>query len=409
MPDDVRFDQQLLTQSSIPASSDLVLDLPWHLLDKKKTRIAVAMSGGVDSSMVACLLRQAGFENLIGFTAWTLNGPGKCCNDALINAGRVCETLGFPYDTVDLRAKFSHFVMDYYETSYHEGLTPNPCVECNRYVKWEALIDYARQTLKADYVATGHYTRIVYDENNTPHIYCGLDTKKDQSYMLAQVRREDLQYTLFPLGLLEKPQLVDIAKQVNIPTAHSKESQDVCFVLNGQTNYLTQLLGKKTGNIIEIETNKIVGTHDGYYLFTLGQRKGLGVAMGSPVYVVKIDKLTNTVYVGDKKYLAQDTLTVVDVNWIQSIGKRQFRSMVKYRYNSMPILANCTILSNNTVQVILDEPAFGLAKGQIAAFYDTDFNELWGGGYIESHLQHQPFDPNTASLPSWDEACQIFK
>lgn len=387
----------------------LPLDLPWHLLDKKNTRIAVAMSGGVDSSMVAWLLKQAGFENLIGFTAWTLNGPGKCCNDALINAGRVCEVLDFPYDTVDLRGKFSHFVMDYYEKSYEEGLTPNPCVECNRYVKWQALVEYARDVLKADFVATGHYTRIIHDENNIPHVYCGEDKNKDQSYMLAQVRPEDLKYTLFPLGLLQKPQLVDVAKQVGIPTAHSKESQDVCFVLNGQANYLTNLLGIKTGNIIDIETNNIVGTHDGYYLFTLGQRKGLGVAMGVPVYVVKIDKENNTVYVGDKKYLAQDKLTVVDVNWIQVPAQSEFKAMVKYRYNSPPIEGLCTVMNNSTIEVTLNEPAFGLSRGQIAAFYDLEFKELWGGGYIESHLQHKPYDPDLAVLPSWDEACQIFK
>lgn len=375
----------------------------------KHARIAVAMSGGVDSSMVAYLLKNMGYTNLIGFTAWTLNGPGKCCNDALINAGRVCEDLGMAYDTVDLRAKFSHFVMDYYQNSYEEGLTPNPCVECNRHIKWEALIEYAQQELGADYVATGHYCGIDHTTFGEPKIYRGQDDKKDQSYMLARVRKEDLAKTIFPLGFIQKPDLVELAKKVDIPTAHSKESQDVCFVLDGQANYLKNLLGTQKGPIIDVDTQKVLGEHDGYYLFTLGQRKGIGVGAGRPVYVVNINKETNTVYVGDAYHLIQDEITVVDVNWLRRPQSSTFNAKVKYRYNTAAALAQCEVINDTTVKVKFLEHAQALSKGQISAFYDLDFNQLWGGGYIEQHLQHQPFDPDKAKLPSFDEACKIFR
>jgi tRNA-uridine 2-sulfurtransferase len=396
---------------------DLTLSLP-PIPGLKSARVAVAMSGGVDSSMVAYLLSQAGFTNLIGFTAWTLNGPGKCCNDALINAGRVCEELGMEYDTVDLRAKFSHFVMDHYEASYQDGLTPNPCVECNRHVKWEALIEYARQALQADFVATGHYAKIQHaPEGGLPTIYRGQDLKKDQSYMLARVRPEDLRYTLFPLADIEKTDLVDVAKSVAIPTAHSKESQDVCFVLNGQANYLKGLLGSQPGDIIDLDTGRVLGQHEGYYLFTLGQRKGLAVAAGRPVYVVKIDKDTNTVYVGDTHHLERNTVEVVDASWIRRPvldldsldSKGCFEAMVKYRYNTPPAKARCQILPGENVAVTFDEPVTALSPGQIAAFYDLDFNELYGGGYIQRHLAQAEFDPAAAKLPSFDEACQLFR
>lgn len=375
-------------------------------INGKKPRIAVAMSGGVDSSMVAYLLAQAGYKDLVGFTAWTLDGPGKCCNDALVNAGRVCEMLGIDYDTVDLRAEFAHYVMDYYENSYREGLTPNPCVECNRYIKWEKLVAYARETLHADFVATGHYARLQHHPDGRVQVFRGKDRHKDQTYMLARVKPEDLRHTLFPLANYQKPQLVALAQQINIPTAFSKESQDVCFVLNGQANYMRQLFGVQKGPIVDMDTGNVLGEHDGYTLFTLGQRKGIGVAAGRPIYVVRIDAKTNTVYVGDRHHLEESAFWVKDVSWINAPKATEFEAAVKIRYNTPAALATCQIYGPDAL-VSFHNPMAAITPGQIAAFYDPTDTELWGGGYIERHLTHNPFIPGR-ELPTYNAACGLF-
>lgn len=380
----------------------------------KPSRIAVAMSGGVDSSAVAYLLAEAGHE-IVGLTAWTVNGPGKCCNDALVNAGRVCEDLGCAFDTVDLRAEFSHYVMDYYNRSYQQGLTPNPCVECNRYVKWECLVDYAVKELGVDYVATGHYVNLARPQGaeGLVRVFRSLDERKDQTYMLARVRREDVKRALFPLGGWRKPDVVAYAASRGIATAHSKESMDVCFVLNGQANYLKQTLGVKPGAILDIDTGKEVGQHEGHYLFTRGQRKGVGVAAGRPIYVIKTDAATNTVYVGDAHHLEAPRMVVRDVHWLSEELTRwpaePLRSAVKFRYNTPAQLATLTPCPTNPssdVVVTFDAPQQALTDAQVAAFYDADDSELWGGGFIGQWLQHDAFDPSLPrELP--DLHCQL--
>jgi tRNA-specific 2-thiouridylase len=375
-----------------------------NTLPTSKKRIAVAMSGGVDSSVAAYLLAQQGHD-LVGLTAWTLNGPGKCCNDALVNAGRVCEMLGMPYDTVDLRAEFAHYVMDYYNNSYEAGLTPNPCVECNRYVKWERLVDYARRELGVDYVATGHYAKL----HHTPQgvkVYRSRDEHKDQTYMMARVYPQDLQYTIFPLGEMTKPEVVALAREVDLPTAYSKESQDICFVLDGQAKYMEDVFGVRPGPIVDMDTGAVLGEHEGYFRYTIGQRKGVKVAAGRPIYVVKVDPATNTVYVGDKHHLETVAFRVRSVNWLEPPGAFPFTSMVKIRYNSPPTLATVTPdpADSDTLLVSMVAPQMAVTPGQIAAFYDPDFLQLWGGGYIETYLAHEAFDP-AAQKPLPDLFC----
>lgn len=376
-----------------------------NFLPSPKKRVAVAMSGGVDSSVAAYLIAKAGHE-VVGLTAWTLNGPGKCCNDALVNAGRVCEMLGVEYDTVDLRAEFSHFVMDYYNNSYQAGLTPNPCVECNRYVKWEQLVRYAVEQLGVDYVATGHYA-ILEHTGSGVKVLRSVDEHKDQTYMMTRVYPKDLEKTLFPLGEMTKPQVVALARELDLPTAYSKESQDICFVLDGQHNYMDKVFGKTKGQILDMDTGKVLGEHDGYYRFTLGQRKGIGVAAGRPVYVVKIDPHTNTVYLGDMHHLQSTTFTVLSPNWLDARFSQApaypFEAMVKIRYNSPPTLGlverlNPDLPGDETLKVTLNQPQSAITPGQIAAFYDTEFRQLFGGGYIEKHLSHQPMTD-----ADWDE------
>ena len=372
-------------------------------------RIAVAMSGGVDSSVAAYVLSKAGYD-LVGVTAWTLNGPGKCCNDALVNAGRVCEQLGMPYDTVDLRAEFSHYVMDYYNNSYEAGLTPNPCVECNRFVKWEPLVRYAREELGADYLATGHYAILeAANEGNAVNLFRSVDEHKDQTYMMARVYPHDLENTVFPLGEMTKPEVVALARAVDLPTAYSKESQDICFVLDGQANYMNQVFGQKMGAIVDFDTGRTLGEHEGYYRYTLGQRKGVGVAAGRPVYVVKIDPASNTVYLGDAHHLESVSFTVRQPNWLTPppgspstvLATAPFEAMVKIRYNTPPTLGWVEPSGEGdeaTLTVTLRQPVSAITPGQIAAFYDTDFRQLYGGGYIEKHLTHR-----SMSAGDWQE------
>jgi tRNA-uridine 2-sulfurtransferase len=361
-------------------------------LPEKPTRIAVAMSGGVDSSVVAHLLHAAG-HHIVGLTAWTLNGPGSCCNDALVNAGRVCETLGVPFDTVDLRAEFSHYVMDYYNNSYAAGLTPNPCVECNRYVKWEKLVDYAKTTHGVDYIATGHYIRRGTNPDGTASILRARDERKDQTYMMARVYPKDIETALFPLGNRVKSEVYEYARKHDLPSAYSKESMDVCFVLDGQANYLNGVLGKKPGPIVHLETGAIVGEHDGTHFYTVGQRKGVKVAAGVPIYVIKTDSATNTVYVGPKEALETHSLKVLSINWLVKPLSKTFSVMVKTRYASSPKPAIVHLESTTEdAWVELQEPQEGIAKGQIAAFYDESFTQLLGGGFIGEYLQHAPFN-----------------
>ncbi|WP_373532045.1 tRNA 2-thiouridine(34) synthase MnmA [Vampirovibrio sp.] len=381
-----------------------------NFLPGSKKRIAVAMSGGVDSSVAAYLMAKAGHE-IVGLTAWTLNGPGKCCNDALVNAGRVCEMLGVPYDTVDLRAEFSHFVMDYYNNSYEAGLTPNPCVECNRYVKWEMLVRYAVEELGVDYVATGHYA-ILEPAAHGVNVFRSVDEHKDQTYMMARVYPKDLAKTLFPLGEMTKPEVVALARELDLPTAYSKESQDICFVLNGQHNYMDLTLGKRKGNFVDTDTGKVLGEHDGYYRFTLGQRKGIGVAAGRPIYVTKIDPHTNTVYLGDAHHLESTTFKVLAPNWLlpelEAPGAFPLDCMVKIRYNSPPVMGRVELLdeASLSLKVTLFEPQSAITPGQIAAFYDGEFRQLLGGGYIERYLSHEAFsETKRDNLP--DLYCQV--
>jgi tRNA-specific 2-thiouridylase len=387
-----------------------------NFMPNPKKRVAVAMSGGVDSSVAAYLMAKAGHE-IVGLTAWTLNGPGKCCNDALVNAGRVCEMLNVPYDTVDLRAEFSHYVMDYYNDSYKAGLTPNPCVECNRFVKWEQLLHYAMNELGVDYVATGHYAILQHEPaspgkdevNGEVKVYRSVDEHKDQTYMMTRVYQRDLAKTLFPLGEMTKPQVVALARELDLPTAYSKESQDICFVLEGQAKYMDLTFGKEKGRFVDYDTGKVLGEHDGYYRFTLGQRKGIGVAAGRPIYVVKIDPKENVVYLGDAHHLNSTRFTVLAPNWLdrrfENMGSQTFEpfdAMVKIRYNSPPVLGRVELLSPDeytprdaanqgevALKVTLSEPQSAITPGQIAAFYDTEFRQLYGGGYIDRHLVHR--------------------
>jgi tRNA-specific 2-thiouridylase len=234
-----------------------------------------------------------------------------------------------------------------------------------------------------------------------------VDEHKDQTYMMARVYPNDLAHTVFPLGEMTKPDVVALARAVDLPTAYSKESQDICFILDGQANYMERVFGKRPGPIVDFDTRRTLGEHDGYYRFTLGQRKGIGVAAGRPVYVVKIDPASNTVYLGDAHHLEQSSFIVRRPNWLTpppgakagSPVVEPFETMVKIRYNTPPTPGLVEPLAadnpaeggtgEETLVVTLRQPASAITPGQIAAFYDRDFRQLYGGGYIERHLSHR--------------------
>ena len=271
-------------------------------------------------------------------------------------------------------------------------------------------MDYVQNSLGCEYLATGHYINLDRPQGGPEGPYRVLrsvDASKDQTYMLARVKPKDIQRALFPLGPWIKKDVVAYAVEAGIPTAHSKESMDVCFVLDGQANYLKKALGPKPGPIVDLDTNQVVGEHEGHFLFTRGQRKGVGVAAGRPVYVIKTDSSSNTVYIGDKHHLETQTFRVKEVNWLEQPTHFPAEVMVKYRYNTPPSLGTITPEQmTGDFLVTMHKPVIAITPAQIAAFYDATDTQLLGGGFIETHLTHPTFDPSAVTeLP--DLNCEL--
>lgn len=353
-------------------------------MNKKNKRVALGMSGGVDSSTAALILQQQGYE-VIGLTGWLLKGGGKCCETALVDAAKVCEKLGIEFHTVDLREIFKKDIIDYFLDSYACGRTPNPCVVCNKSIKWGALYEYANKELNCDFVATGHYA-VNEELDGKFKIKRPKDRVKDQTYMLISLNQEDLSHTLFPLGPFEKEEIKRMARENDIPTANSKESQDVCFVLPPETvqTFLDKHLGTRPGKIIECSSGKVVGEHDGVYRYTIGQRKGLKVSYPYPLYVVSTDIENDIVYVGAREDIESNNLIAQDVNWLEGEPpENKFYALTQIRYNSSAKLSQVEVIDNNSVNVEFDDPQFAITPGQVAAFYTLDNQYLIGGGWIQ--------------------------
>jgi tRNA-uridine 2-sulfurtransferase len=355
-----------------------------YLPDKSSSKIAVAMSGGVDSSVALYLLKKAGYD-VFGITAWIVAGGGRCCDDGVIDAVKVCDQLGVEHHAVDLRKDFAEGIIKEFHESYAKGQTPIPCISCNNDVKWGSLLSYSLAKLGATHLASGHYAKLA-KVNDEIKLVRPKEANKDQSYMLWGLTDEQLNKTVFPLADLDKDEIREIAKTAELCVADKPESQDICFVSNGMTNseYLTRILGEKPGEILHIDTNEVMGKHTGSYNYTYGQRKGLGIAYKEPLYVVKIDSAANTVYVGTKDHIKGQQTFGRDVNWIEKNLPKKFTSLVKIRYNSDPTLAEVTLLDNNRVQVDFQEPVDAITPGQALAFYDPEnFQEVYGGAWIE--------------------------
>lgn len=347
-----------------------------------KGKVAVALSGGLDSSVTCFLLKNQGYD-VCAITVKMVDD--EKFEQIANNAKKVADKIGIPHYVMDLSKEFKKDVIDYFEESYKKGQTPNPCILCNRTIKWGRLFDFAVDELGCDFVSSGHYARIV-DDNGIKKMYPAKDLKKDQQYYLFELDQRHLSRILFPLCDYLKDDIRQIAAQNDLPSKSSKESQDICFITKPMTTkkYITDKFGVKKGDFIFIKTGQKVGTHEGFYQYTIGQRKGIGIAWEEPLYVVKLDAQNNVVYVGTQDDLMQKSLTIHDIKMQYPNDCKEFEALVKIRYNMEAKSAVVKLdYENNTGVITFDEPVASITSGQAAVFYDKQDCHLIGGGWID--------------------------
>jgi tRNA-specific 2-thiouridylase len=353
-----------------------------------KEKVVVGLSGGVDSSVAATVLHQQGYE-VIGVTLWLMKGKGQCCSEGMVDAARLCEELQIPYHVVDSRDLFQANIVDYLVSGYEAGITPLPCSQCNRMVKFGPLVTYARETLGASKIATGHYARVHYDVTSDRYqLKRALDPHKDQSYFLYDLTQDLLAASLFPLGEQTKTETRRLAAEYNLHTAEKPESQDLCLIeaYGSMNTFLDQYIKPKQGEIVD-QTGKTLGYHEGVHHYTIGQRKGLGIAAPHPLYVVGLDPVMNRVIVGDRTSAARSECTVQRVNWVSIAEPAQpISASVQIRYRSEPVSVSVVPLESDPqlgarAKLIFDEPQAGITPGQAAVWFDEE--TLLGGGIIE--------------------------
>ncbi len=348
-------------------------------MKEKKKIAAVALSGGVDSSVTALLLQQKGYE-VIGITGKMVDS--KSADTVCHNAKNVADKLGIKHYVLDVTKKFQQHVIDYFENSYKHGETPNPCIVCNQFIKWGEIFDYAINTLGADIFATGHYAdiRLV---DGLYKLYPAKDEHKDQLYFLYRLGQKELSKTVFPLYEYEKVQVRQLACDFDLPPKSSKESQDICFIQKPNTTkkYLTDKFGETHGNFIEISTGKKLGTHTGHYQYTIGQRKGIGIAAPYPLYVINIDAEKNIVYLGKREDDFRSKLVIKNLNFSYPQSEKTFDAMVKIRYNMNAKKAKVSIIDNHA-EIEFYEPVNSITAGQAGVIYDINDRHLIGGGQV---------------------------
>lgn len=357
----------------------------------KKGKVLVAMSGGIDSSVTAMMLHEEGYE-VIGITmkTWDYESSGSskretgCCSlDSINDARSMAVSFGFPHYILDIRGEFGEAIINNFVEEYLAGRTPNPCVLCNTHIKWDALLKRA-DMLDCEYIATGHYAQLR-EENNRKVIYKGVDLSKDQTYVLWGLTQESLKRTMFPLGGFKKTEIKQMAKDAGFyDLANKSESYDICFVPDNDyraflKHRLPDLEKKVEGGDYFFKGKK-VGTHRGYPFYTIGQRKGLDIALGAPVFVKEIIPETNTVILGDKEDLEENNLQVRDFNIIKYQAlPDDFQGLTKIRYKDSGTMATINTIDNQ-LDVIFHAPVAGVAPGQSAVIYEG--NDLVGGGFI---------------------------
>ena len=354
------------------------------------SRVVVGLSGGVDSAVAAYLLKKQGYQ-VIGVTLRTWEAESgaysRCCE--ISDARKVAAQLEIPFYNINSLPEFREHVTDPFVQAYIKGLTPNPCVACNRYIKWERLLAFADE-INAEYVATGHYARIEKTAGGRYTVRQAASAAKDQTYMLYQLTQEQLARTLMPLAEYTKDEVRRIAMDAGLVVAGKKDSQEICFVLDGgYAEYIDAHYDGKLpppGNFVD-EKGNILGRHKGIINYTVGQRKGLGLALGYPAYVKRIEPDTGNVVIGDLESVYESRVLCTEVNFmaVEDIkpGEKE-RAFVKIRYHHAAAPATLERINDNTIQVMFDEPVKAPAPGQSAVFYDSE-NCVIGGGIIQQY------------------------
>jgi len=365
-------------------------------------RVVLAMSGGVDSSAAAVLLHQQGYEviglfmrsgeeaetcavstsDLLPVLDSRPHKQGCCSAEDAADARRVADELGIPFHSLNFHDAFRR-IKDYFADEYLAGRTPNPCVQCNNWLKFGRLWEFAQQ-VGADCIATGHYARILPDASGRPSLHCGVDPNKDQSYVLFGLERDLLTRILLPIGEYHKPQIRELAEEAGLRVAQKKDSYEICFVPNN--DYAGFLKGYRsdfetTGDFVD-PTGQVLGQHAGYEKFTIGQRKGLGITFGEPRFVVSVNPDTRQVVLGRREDLAVSEVAVTQLNWLTDPPQQPLTCVTRLRYQQTPLACTVEVTSAEQATIQLDDITYGVAPGQAAVFYDGD--RVLGGGWIES-------------------------
>jgi tRNA-specific 2-thiouridylase len=351
------------------------------------SKIVVAMSGGVDSSVAAALLKQQGHE-VTGMMLRLWSEPGKedsnrCCTpDSMALARRVAARLDIPFYVVDAKQQFQQTVVNYFLEGYARGETPNPCLACNRSIRWEFLLEHAL-SMGADFMATGHYARVQTSEDGRRRLLRAADHSKDQSYVLHVLNQDKLRHALFPVGDYPKPEIRRMAEGFGLPSAARADSQDLCFLAGDDYR---NFLGRNAAGLLRPgpilnRAGEVLGQHGGLPNYTIGQRKGLGLASAVPLYVLGKHAATNALVVGEREELGENELVAREVTWISGAAPAgPFRADVKIRYTAREASALVTLMEGSRARVQFDEPQRDITAGQAAVFYDGDL--VLGGGLI---------------------------
>ena len=359
-------------------------------------RVVVGLSGGVDSSLTAALLVEAGWK-VEGLTLWLMSGKGACCAEGLVDAAGICEQLGVEHHVVDFREHFKEQIVDFLVQGYGDGITPLPCSRCNREVKFGPMLHWAAEERGIERIATGHYARVRHGEqsdNGRHQLLRGLDARKDQSYFLYDLPQQALGRLVFPLGELTKPDTRAEAERHGLRTAQKPESQDLCLADHhgSMKAFLDAYLPPRAGEIV-LNDGRVVGQHDGIEHFTIGQRKGLGVAWSEPLHVVRLDGAMNQVVVAPRREAARGDCVVGAVNWVSIAPPEEPIDVeVQVRYRSGAVQARLTPLPATEADVAAARPhrcrlefaeeQFSITPGQAAVFYAGEM--VLGGGLIQA-------------------------